>query len=110
MGLLLEEVRVREPRKFETAGLTPVTTHSVAAPRVAECPVHLEAVVEAVYQLRENAFAIVETRVVHVHVAEDLVIPGTHYIDTDRWRPLFYVSRHYFGPGPDRGANFRAEH
>lgn len=99
-----------EPRKFETAGLTPTASRTVGAPRVAECPVHLEAVVEAVHQPREEGFAVVETRILHVHVAEDLVVPGTHYIDTDRWRPLFYVFRHYFGLGPDLGRNFRAEH
>ncbi|WP_296595500.1 flavin reductase family protein [Phenylobacterium sp.] len=33
-----------EPRKFEVAGLTPVASQTVAAPRVLECPIQLEAV------------------------------------------------------------------
>lgn len=99
-----------EPRKFEAAGLTGLPGRAVTAPRVAECPVHLEAVVEAVHRTRETGLSIVETRIVHVHVAEDLVIRGTQHVDTARWNPLFYVFRHYFGLGSDRGTSFRAEH
>jgi flavin reductase (DIM6/NTAB) family NADH-FMN oxidoreductase RutF len=35
-----------EKRKFEVAGLTPVASETVMPPRVLECPVQLEAVLE----------------------------------------------------------------
>lgn len=98
-----------EPGKFAAAAVTELAGELVTAPRVAQCPVHLEAVVQAVHRPREDGFAIVETRVVRVHVAADVVIPGTHRVDVERWHPLFYVFRHYFGPGRDLGATFRAE-
>jgi flavin reductase (DIM6/NTAB) family NADH-FMN oxidoreductase RutF len=97
------------PDKFAAAGFTELASDLVAAPRAAQCPVHLETAVEAVYPAGETGFAIVETRVLRVHVAADLVVPGTSHVDTDRWHPLFYVFRHYFGTGPDLGSNFRAE-
>ena len=39
----------------------------------------------------------------------DIVIPDTNHIDTNRWSPLLYVFRHYFGTGPDLGRTFKAE-
>jgi flavin reductase (DIM6/NTAB) family NADH-FMN oxidoreductase RutF len=98
-----------EPRKFAAAGLTELPSELVNAPRAAECPVHLEATVEAVHQPREDGFVIVETRVVRVHVAKDLVMPCSQHVNLARWRPLFYTFRHYFGTGPYLGSNFRAE-
>lgn len=99
-----------EPDKFEAAGLHPVPSEVVSAPRVRECPVHLESVVEAFHRPRCDGFAIVECRVVRVHVARDLVVPGTNHVDTGRWEPMFHLFRHYFGTGADRGASFRAEY
>jgi flavin reductase (DIM6/NTAB) family NADH-FMN oxidoreductase RutF len=99
-----------EPRKFEVAGLTPVASELVVPPRAAECPVQLEAKVQAIHDATgEQGFAMVEARVVRVHVEQKLVIPGTHYVDTDAWQPLMYVFRHYFSLGDDLGRNFRAE-
>ncbi|MEV6879865.1 flavin reductase family protein, partial [Amycolatopsis sp. NPDC051128] len=40
--------------KFERAGLTPVPSETVAPPRVAECPVAMEAVVEAVHPVADE--------------------------------------------------------
>lgn len=98
-----------EPRKYEAAGVTPLPAEAVAAPRVAECPVNLEAVVEEVHAPREGGFGIVEARVVRVHVHDALVIPGTQHVDTTRWHPLFYVFRRYLAAGRELGRSFRAE-
>src|SRR5215217_2494431 len=38
-----------EPNKFEKAGLTPMESTIVRAPRVLECPVHLEAAFVAIH-------------------------------------------------------------
>src|SRR5262245_63731485 len=40
--------------KFGLAGLTPIPSKAVAAPRVQECPVQLEARVESVHTLAEH--------------------------------------------------------
>jgi hypothetical protein len=38
-----------------------------------------------------------------------LVVEGTQRIDAERWSPLLYVFRHYFGTGGELGRSFRAE-
>jgi flavin reductase (DIM6/NTAB) family NADH-FMN oxidoreductase RutF len=101
-----------EPRKFEAAGLTPTPSETVAPQRILECPLQLEAVVEAVHPPvgpDGGRFRIVETRVQRVHAREDIVRPGTNHVDTSRWSPLLYVFRHYFGTGEELGRTFRAE-
>lgn len=47
-----------EAGKFELAGLTPVRAETVGPPRVAECPVAMEAVVEAVHPIAERDAAL----------------------------------------------------
>ncbi|MFF7093364.1 flavin reductase family protein [Streptomyces rubradiris] len=80
-----------EPDKFKAAGLTETASERVRPPRVAQCPVHLEAVVDRVHPFGEEGSGLVavEARVVRVHVEESLLVPGNHrHIDADRWDPL----------------------
>ncbi|MBE1604931.1 flavin reductase family protein [Actinopolymorpha pittospori] len=95
--------------KFAAAGLTPQPAETVRAPRIAECPLQLEAEVVSIEPGKEGGFQIVETLVRRVHAAEDITIPGTQHIDTGRWHPLLYVFRHYFGIGERLGRTFKAE-
>ncbi len=99
-----------EPHKFAAAGLTEQASVVVMPPRVRECPVQLEAVVSQRHDAAGGGFAVVELRVVRVHVTPELVVPGTQHVDVTGWRPLFYVFRHYMALGADLGRNFRAEH
>jgi flavin reductase (DIM6/NTAB) family NADH-FMN oxidoreductase RutF len=104
-----------EPRKFERAGLTPLPSDTVGAPRVAECPLQLEARLLAVHpsastaEQAEPGFAIAELQVTRVHAHDDITVPGTHHVDPARWSPLLYVFRHYVGGAAPLGRNFRAE-
>jgi flavin reductase (DIM6/NTAB) family NADH-FMN oxidoreductase RutF len=102
-----------EPRKFQTAGLTPIASETVGPPRVAECPLQLEAKVTAIHEPASRPdgeyFRIVETHVQRVHARSSIVKPGTNHIDPQQWSPLLYVFRHYFGTGEELGRSFRAE-
>lgn len=105
-----------EPDKFETSGFTPQLSELVRPPRIAQCPIQMEAEIVASHdpggnwpENRPEAFQIVEAKVVRVHAHRRIVIPGTNHIDTARWQPLLYVFRHYFGTGPDLGRTFKAE-
>ncbi|KZB86313.1 hypothetical protein AVL48_28775 [Amycolatopsis regifaucium] len=96
-----------EADKFGRAGLTPVDSETVRPPRVAECPVTMEAVVEAVHPLAEDDEAqrggvlVFEVRVQRVHVHDDIRMPGTDdRIDPDRWRPLIMSFQKLYGLGP----------
>jgi flavin reductase (DIM6/NTAB) family NADH-FMN oxidoreductase RutF len=50
-----------------------------------------------------------ETEVIRVHAHREIVMAGTNYVDPTKWKPLFYVFRHYFSSGSELGKTFRAE-
>lgn len=92
--------------KLGHAGLSALASEAVAPPRVAECQVHLEAVVERIDSFARNdprmavPACAIEVRIVRAHVAEELVVPGTERIDPDKWRPLVMSFRELRTLGP----------
>ncbi|MFC4525831.1 flavin reductase family protein [Dyella halodurans] len=105
-----------EADKFALAGLHAVASHAVSAPRIAECPLQLEARVTLVverpvddWRPGPGAYVIAELQVLRVHAHEDIVVPGTQHIDPARYQPLFYLFRHYVGRGAALGKTFKAE-
>lgn len=92
--------------KFALAGLTPVRSETVAAPRVRECPVQLEARVEAIHGVADNdpmvrgRVVCLELRIQRVHVHQSILLAGEiNRIDPDRWRPLIMSFQHFYGLG-----------
>ena len=95
------------PDKFGRAGLTPLDAETVAAPRVLECPVQLEAVVETVHGIADDdpglrgRLLCIETRIQRVHVEGAIRMDGeADGIDPDRWRPLIMSFQKFYGLGP----------
>lgn len=89
-----------QPDKFAAAMLTPEPADLVGPPRVAECPVQLEARVEQVHALSapDDYLVAVEARVIRVHIEETLLVPGhRNYIDPERWNPLIMSFTEFFG-------------
>ena len=96
-----------EPDKFEVAGLTPVASLQVAAPRVQECPVQLEAVLEgktplaASDPIRAGRLVALEVKIVKVHLEAGILMDGQpDRIDPVKWRPLIMSFCQFFGLGP----------
>jgi flavin reductase (DIM6/NTAB) family NADH-FMN oxidoreductase RutF len=96
-----------EPDKFGAAGLTPVASDLVRPPRVAECPVQLEAVLEGTHPLaasdpdRRGKLVGIEVRIKKVHIEESLRMEGhENRIDPEKWRPLIMSFCQFFGLGP----------
>jgi flavin reductase (DIM6/NTAB) family NADH-FMN oxidoreductase RutF len=96
-----------EPDKFGIAKLTPVASEAVKPPRVAECPVNLEAVVEDVRSLaadddaQRGKILVFEVRIVRVHVHDDIRMAATaDRVDPDAWRPLIMSFQQLYGLGP----------
>jgi len=93
---LLPEHKVRrgyryEPEKFAAALLTAVPSDLVGPPRVAECPVQLEALIERIHPFGDQDLGVeaIEVRIVRVHVEENILVPGEeNYIDPKKWNPL----------------------
>jgi flavin reductase (DIM6/NTAB) family NADH-FMN oxidoreductase RutF len=104
-----------EPRKFEAAELTPLTSEVVKPMRAKECPVHMEARVTALHRLSGakigelgGGFA-AEIEIVRVHVEKKFVLKE-NYVDPAKWSPLIYNFRHYFRlADQELGKTFRAE-
>ncbi|MEQ0564137.1 flavin reductase family protein [Amycolatopsis sp. NEAU-NG30] len=93
--------------KFGRAGLTPVPSETVAPPRVAECPVAMEAVVSAVHPVADEdpaqrgGILAFEVRVQRVFVHDSIRLPGSDdHIDPDAWRPLIMSFQKLYGLGP----------
>ncbi len=97
-----------EPDKFGAAGLRPEPSHTVRPPRVAECPLQLEASAGQVRPDLSGDFVIVEAAVTKVHADPRIVVPGTDHVDPAAWSPLVYNFRHYFGLGPELGHTYRS--
>ena len=96
-----------EPDKFGIAGLTPVRSQTVAAPRVLECPVQLEARVETTHGLAENDPAlrgrtdIIEVRILRVHLHQSILMAhDRNRIDPNKWRPLIMSFQKFYGLEP----------
>jgi flavin reductase (DIM6/NTAB) family NADH-FMN oxidoreductase RutF len=90
--------------KFAAAGLTPQPSCTVAPPRVRECPVQMEAVLEGEHGLGADDAALrgrvlaFEVRVQRVHLAPDILLEGDpDRVDPDRWRPLIMSFQKFYG-------------
>jgi len=101
--------------KFGAGGFIPWPSEAVSAPRVKECPVQMEAVMRDIHTLKGDSRlrqlgggATVEVEILRVHVRQDFVLKDNH-IDPEKWQPLIYNFRHYFGLGEELGSTFRAE-
>ncbi|MEU6613182.1 flavin reductase family protein [Streptomyces sp. JL1001] len=97
-----------EPDKFAAAGLRPQPSELVRPPRVAECPMQLEARVARAQPDSSGDFLIVEAQVLKVHADPRIIVPGSQHIDPAAWSPLIYNFRHYHGLGPELGHSFRS--
>ncbi len=96
-----------EPDKLGISGLSAVRSETVSAPRVLECPVQLEAVVEAMHAVADDdeglrgRIVTFELRIQRVHVEPSILMAGeANRIDPDKWRPLIMSFQQFYGLGP----------
>jgi flavin reductase (DIM6/NTAB) family NADH-FMN oxidoreductase RutF len=96
-----------ERDKFAAAGLTPIPSERVRPPRVLECAVHLEALLEGQWPMGDPADEgrgmplALGVRIVRVHVEAGLVADGhPNRVDPERWRPLMMSFQQFYGLGP----------
>lgn len=89
--------------KFGVAGWHAQAAETVDAPRVQQCPVQLEAVVEAVHGIAEDddilrgRILTFEVRIKRVHVEQGLLLEGVeNRIDPDKWRPLIMSFQKFY--------------
>lgn len=94
--------------KFAAAGLTPVASLTVSAPRAMECPVQLEATLEEVHPIAENDPAArgravaLHTVIRKVHADANILADGEpDRIDPNKWRPLIMSFQQFYGLAPE---------
>ena len=88
-----------EADKFGAAGLTAQPSDLVKPPKVAECPIQLEARVVQIHSFEEpSTIAAIEVRIERVHADERLLMDGEkNYIDPDKWQPLIMNFCEFYG-------------
>jgi flavin reductase (DIM6/NTAB) family NADH-FMN oxidoreductase RutF len=93
--------------KFAQAGLSALRSETVAPPRVQQCPVQMEAVVEAMHGVADDderlrgGVLCFEVRIQRVHVEEALLMKDEpNRVDPDQWRPLIMSFQHFYGLAP----------
>ncbi|MFI8685821.1 flavin reductase family protein [Rossellomorea sp. NPDC077527] len=97
-----------EKDKFGASGLTKQISEDVKPHRILECPLQIESVVKHIRVPEHNqSFAVVEVEAIKVHAHKSVIIDDNH-IDANKWSPLIYNFRHYFGLGKELGKTFRA--
>jgi flavin reductase (DIM6/NTAB) family NADH-FMN oxidoreductase RutF len=96
-----------ERDKFGISGLTAVPSLTVSSPRVLECPVQLEARIEAIHGVAEDddvqrgGIKCIEARIQRVHLEESILFKDDpNRIDPDKWRPLIMSFQQFYGLGP----------
>jgi len=88
------------PDKFTDAGLTEIESDIVRPPRVAECAVQLEAIIEKFHQFGDpDDFSMaIEARIIRVHIDEAILnSEKRHHIDADKWNPLIMSFCEFYG-------------
>jgi flavin reductase (DIM6/NTAB) family NADH-FMN oxidoreductase RutF len=95
-----------ESNKFEVSGLHAIPAETVSAPRVLECPVHLEAHVVAIHPIAEEntlqrgRIVTLELKIVKVHLEESILMKNNpNRIDPDKWHPLIMSFQEFYGLG-----------
>ncbi len=90
-----------EPDKFGVSQLTTLPSREVKAPRVQQCPVHLEAKLVKVHSFEEpSSLVALEVHIERIHVDQDLMMKDRpNYIDPSKWNPLIMNFCEYFGLG-----------
>ncbi len=105
VGKLQKGYRHHE-NKFSLASLSKHASETVQAPRVQECPVQMEAVVEAVHGMADGdaemkgKIMTFELLIKRVYLDEAILMDGhPNRVDPDKWRPLIMSFQQFYGLG-----------
>lgn len=96
-----------ESDKFGIAGLTPLPSQLVSAPRVKECPVLLEAKFVKIHPFEQpSSLVAIEVHIEKVHIEDSLLMnANSNYVDPSKWNPMIMNFCEYFGLGEQRSAS-----
>jgi len=92
--------------KFGKAYLTDVPSEMVTAPRIQECPVQMEAILEAAHPLAEDdenqngKILTMEFRILRVYLDQNILMKDSfNRVNPDKWKPLIMSFQKFYGLG-----------
>jgi flavin reductase (DIM6/NTAB) family NADH-FMN oxidoreductase RutF len=95
-----------EKYKFKLSGLTAVGSDTIIEPRVKECPVQMEVILQTIHPIAEDdpeqngKILTLEFRIQRVHLEESIMMDGSpKRVDPDKWRPLIMSFQKFYGLG-----------
>lgn len=90
--------------KFFTGDFTPEKSINVRPEKIKESSIQIETKLIKINS--RDWYAIIELEVISVYAFENLITNST-YIDPDKWHPLIYNFRKYYGLSKSIGQNFK---
>jgi flavin reductase (DIM6/NTAB) family NADH-FMN oxidoreductase RutF len=95
-----------EKDKFRIANLTAVTSEIITAPRIEECPVQMEAKLQAIHSIAEDDENLngktltMEFRILRVYLDRTILMKGSsNRVNPDKWKPLIMSFQKFYGLG-----------
>lgn len=94
-----------EKDKFRLAKLTPELSDIVSAPRIKECPVQMEASLQAIHGIAEEddqqkgKILTMEFRIQRIYLEETILNGSGKRVDPDKWKPLIMSFQKFYGLG-----------
>jgi flavin reductase (DIM6/NTAB) family NADH-FMN oxidoreductase RutF len=95
-----------EKDKFGIANLTAVPSETITAPRIQECPVQMEAWLQAIHSLAEDdenqngKILTMEFRILRVYLDQAILMNGSNNrVNPDKWKPLIMSFQKFYGLG-----------
>jgi flavin reductase (DIM6/NTAB) family NADH-FMN oxidoreductase RutF len=92
--------------KFGIANLTNVASETITAPRIQECPVQMEAKLQAIHSVVEEdenqngKILTMEFRILRVYLDQTILMKGTlNRVNPDKWKPLIMSFQKFYGLG-----------
>src|ERR1700748_3381268 len=92
--------------KFGIANLTNVPSETITAPRIKECPVQMEAKLQAIHPIAEDdeiqngKILTMEFRILRVYLDQTILMNGTrNRVNPDKWKPLIMSFQKFYGLG-----------
>lgn len=90
--------------KFSISQLTPMPSETVLPPRIKECPVQMEAVLESFHGIAQNdelqagKIVTIELRIKRVYIDELLLLEGyPNKVNPNKWKPLIMNFQQFYG-------------
>ena len=92
--------------KFGIANLTDIPSETITAPRIQECPVQMEAELQAVHSLaaedehQNGKIVTMELRILRVYLDQSILMKGSlNRVNPDHWKPLIMSFQKFYGLG-----------